>query len=161
MLRTLLLLCALTLPLAPVLGEPLREFNPGPAALDEFIGKGQWVIVKIWASDCEICNREAHQYVDFHEFHKDTDGVMLGISLDGQDRAAALDFIERHEIPYPNLITDYATGMEWYTGVTGRQWIGTPTFLVYDPAGTLRAQQVGAVPTQLIEQFIASNSNTN
>jgi peroxiredoxin len=161
MLRKLLLLCALALPLGPVLGEPLREFHPGPAALDEFLGKGQWVIVKIWVSDCHVCNQEAHQYVDFHEFHKDTDAVMLGISLDGQDRAAALGFIEKHEIPYPSLITDYATGMGWYTSVTGRQWVGTPTFLVYDPEGTLRAQQAGAVPTELIEQFIASNSTTN
>jgi hypothetical protein len=51
--------------------------------------------------------------------------------------------------------------MGWYTSVTGRQWVGTPTFLVYDPEGTLRAQQAGAVPTELIEQFIASNSTTN
>jgi peroxiredoxin len=119
------------------------------------------VIVKIWASDCHVCNQEAHQYADFHEFHQDTDAVMLGISLDGPDRAAALGFIERHEIPYLSLITDLSTGMAWYTSVTGRQWIGTPTFLIYDPQGTLRVQQVGAVPTELIEQFIASNSKTD
>jgi len=161
MLRNLLLLCALTVPFGPALGEPLREFRPGPAALDEFTGKGQWVILKIWASDCHICNREAYQYVDFHEFHKDTDAVMLGLSLDGEDRAAALGFIERHEIQYPNLIADYAIGTGWYANLTGRQWVGTPTFLVYDPSGTLRAQQVGAVPIELIEQFIAKNSIEN
>jgi len=161
MLRKLLLLCALTLPFGSVLGEPLREFHPGPAALDEFTGKGQWVILKIWRSSCHICNREAYQYVDFHEFHKDTDAVMLGLSLDGEDRAAALSFIERHEIPYPNLIGDYATVTGWYANLTGREFVGTPTFLLYDPSGTLRAQQVGAVPTELIEQFIADNTVTN
>ncbi|MDH3452379.1 MAG: TlpA family protein disulfide reductase [Gammaproteobacteria bacterium] len=161
MLKFVALLCALTLPAGPALGEALQEFRSGPAALGEFTGKGKWVVLKIWVSDCEICNQEAHQYVDFHEFHRDTDAVMLGLSLDGDDRAAALDFIERHEIPYPNLLTDYATGAGWYTSVTDRPWIGTPTFLVYDPSGTLRAQQVGAVPTSLIEQFIADNSTAN
>jgi len=161
MLRNLLFLCALTLPLGPALGGSLSEFRPGPAALDGFTGKGQWVVLKIWASDCHICNREAYQYVDFHEFHKDTDAVMLGLSLDGDDPAAASSFIERHEIPYPNLIADYATGTGWYTSVTDRKWVGTPTFLIYDPSGKLRAQQVGAVPVALIEQFIADNTVAN
>jgi len=29
--------------------------------------------------------QEAHQYVDFHEFHKDNDAVILGVSLDGSN----------------------------------------------------------------------------
>lgn len=153
-----LLLSAL-LVLGSALGDALPGLFPGPGALDQYTGKGQWVIVKIWAADCPVCNQEAQQYVDFHERHRDGDAAMLGISLDGDDPAAALAFIEMHELPYPNLITDYQSGARWFTDLTGQAWIGTPSFLIYDPSGTLRAKQVGAVPTELIEQFIAANSN--
>ena len=137
MLKRITLALISMLPIALAGAETLERFDPGPAALAEHTGKGQWVILKIWVSDCHVCNQEAHQYVDFHEFHQDNDAVMLGLSLDGEDRAAALDFIQRHEVTYPNLIVDYAAGAGWYTSVTGRPWVGTPTFLVYDPAGEL------------------------
>ena len=81
---------------------------------------------------------------------------MLGVSLDGKDRQAAQAFIERHDIPYRNLIVSYARGSDWFTQQSGQRWVDTPSFLIYDPSGILRARQVGAVPTDLIEQFIAS-----
>jgi len=126
-------------------------------ALKEFTGKGKWVVVKFWASDCHICNEEAHQYVDFHELHKGKNAVMLGVSLDGRDREAAQDFIRRHQVSYPSLITDYSNGTQLYSKFSGQSWIGTPSFLVFDPSGALRAQQVGAVPAELIEHFIEKN----
>jgi hypothetical protein len=43
---------------------------------------------------------------------------------------------------------------DWFTSLTGARWIGTPTFLIYAPDGELKAQQVGAVPTPIIEDFI-------
>jgi len=136
----------------------LIAFKPGPSALDNYIGSGKWLVVKIWASNCAVCNSEAHRYVDFHEFHKDTDATVLGISLDGDDRTAAQSFIQRHDVNYPNLITDYATGGQWFTSLTGQRFAGTPGFLIYDPDGILRAQQIGAVPTVLSEKFMSSNS---
>ena len=51
-----------------------------------------------------------HQYVDFHEFHKDKDAVMLGVSLDGRNREAAQEFIRRHQVSYPNLINELSNG---------------------------------------------------
>ncbi len=132
----------------------LRNLENGSDAFDEFTGKGQWVIVKFWASDCHVCNQEAHQYVDFHEFHKDNDAVILGVSLDGNNKNAAKAFIRRHQVSYPNLITGLFNGTKLYSSMSGQRWIGTPSFLVFDPYGVLRAQQAGAVPVELIERFI-------
>jgi len=39
---------------------------------------------------------------------------------------------------------------------TGSQFIATPTFVLIDGKGEVRAAQVGAVPTDIIERFIAS-----
>lgn len=130
-------------------------------AIDAYLDKGKWLIVMLWASDCVACNKEAYQYVEFHEFHHETDARVLGISLDGSNQAAAQEFIQKHDVSFPNLITDFASASRWFEKLTGQEFWGTPGFLIYDPAGELRAQQIGAVPISLIEDFIARNSATD
>lgn len=139
--------------------SPLQDFSGKSRSIDEFTGKGKWTIVMIWASDCHVCNHEAHNYIDFHFVHSDKDATVLGISIDGQaGKANAEAFINRHQVNFPNLIGDAAAVADWFTGLTGAPWIGTPTFLIYAPDGVLKAQQVGAVPTAIIEDFMQKSS---
>jgi peroxiredoxin len=160
---TLLPLCAaLLLGAAAASAAPLQDFDGKPRELAEFTGQGQWTVVKIWASYCAVCNNEAHAYVAFHDAHKARDARMLGISLDGADNIAdAQGFIERHQLNYPNLLTDPDTGNLLYMMLTGKPLTGTPAFLVYAPDGTLLAEQVGAVPVALLEQFMADNGGAS
>lgn len=145
---------------AEVGGGLLKGFDGSFHALNEYTGKGKWTIVMLWASDCHACNAEAKQYVKFHKAHKDKDASILGVSLDGEsNKIEAEKFIDRHGITFPNLIEESGKVEQLYTSLTGQPWIGTPTFLVYSPVGELRAAQVGAVPTQVIESFIAKESN--
>ncbi len=137
----------------------LQDMNGKPAALSDYTGKGKWTIVMIWASDCHICNREAHQYVDFQFTHADEDAEMLGISTDGPaGKAAAEGFIKKHDINFPNLIGDVGEVSRLFTELTGAPFVGTPAFLIYDPKGELKAQQIGAVPVEIIEEFMKSQS---
>ncbi len=57
-----------------------------------------------------------------------------------------------------SMKTQFINNLE---SLTGQQFRGTPGFLIYGPSGELRAQQIGAVPVNLIENFIANNSTTN
>ena len=124
-------------------------------ALNEYIGRGQWTVVMFWASDCHVCNAEAHEYVLFHDQHHEEGAAVLGISLDGRaGKAEALRFIDRHMVDFPNLIGEPDVVARLYTSLAGEPWLGTPTFLVFAPDGRLRARQVGAVPAALIEAFI-------
>ncbi len=136
-------------------------FNGSPDALDAYVGKGQWVVVKIWAHDCNVCNEEAHEYVAFHNKHKATDAVMLGISIDGKAKLEkARDFLRRHKIPYTSLLGEPEAVARFYQQKTGSPWIGTPTFIIYDPTGKLVAETAGAVPTTIVEQFITGYTAT-
>lgn len=75
--------------LSPLVSAEMKgfeDFNGNPQVIENYTGKGKWLVVMLWASDCYICNREAHQYVDFHLVHADKDATVLGISLDGQSR---------------------------------------------------------------------------
>lgn len=159
-LRRFIMLALLTM-VAPVMAADmnsgiLKGFDGSFHTLDEYTGKGQWTIVMLWASYCPACNAEAKQYEKFHTAHKDRDARMLGVSLDGMgDKDDAEKFIERHKITFPNLIEEPMKVAKLYENLTGKEWLGTPSFLVFSPDGELRAAQVGAVPTQVIESFIA------
>lgn len=157
--RTILLGALLALGMASaVQAEGLTDLDGKPQSLSDYTGKGKWTVVMIWASDCLICNREAYKYVDFHTFHKDEDARVLGISMDGPSGISdARKFVAEHSVNFPNLIGEPAEVAGVYTDATGQPWRGTPTFLIYDPQGKLRAEQVGAVPPELITEFIARN----
>ena len=135
--------------------ETLRDFDGTPQKLSNYTGKGKWLVVMIWASDCHICNVEVHNYVDFQTFHADQNATVLGISMDGAAKKTdAVAFIKRHEVNFPNLIGEPAAVAALYTRLTDRPWVGTPSFLIYSPEGELKAQQVGAVPPHIIEAYI-------
>ena len=132
------------------------NFDASNGALDAYTGKGQWVILEIWAHDCHVCNETAHEYVAFHNKHKDKDVLMLGLSMDGKKNLKkAKKYMRRHEIPYTNLLGEPEVVTGYYQNRTGSPWIGTPAFMIFDPSGELVAETAGAVPTTLIEQFIA------
>ncbi len=135
----------------------LKSIEGKATNLEAHIGKGDWKVVILWASDCHACNQEAEQYIQFHEANKDKNIKLMGVSLDG---AAKLDeakaFIKRHDVTFPNLIGEFEQVASMYESLTGGQWLGTPTILIYNPKGELKAAQPGAVPVSLIEEFINS-----
>ena len=137
----------------------LYELNGKPSSIEKYAGKGKWLVVMFWSSDCHICNKEAHQYVDFHFAHSDDNASVLGISLDGtKNKVLAEGFIKKHKVNFPNLIGEPEAIADMFTQLTGVLWAGTPTFLIYSPKGELLIQQIGAVPTELIENFIESQT---
>jgi len=139
--------------------QGFQDFNGKPQVLENYTGKGKWLVVMMWASDCHICNKEAHEYVDFHMVHSDDDATVLGISLDGESRKKeAENFIKKHSVDFPNLIAEPEHVAAIYKELTGQFFAGTPTFLIFSPDGELKAAQAGAVPTQLIEDFMKQNS---
>ena len=144
-------------------GSPLFQ-NLGSDAfetVDIHRGQGQWLVVMLWASDCEICKTEVGAYKQFHQRHRQTTASVLGLTIDGTaGKEEALDFVNQHNLNFSNLIGEPETVMSYFQVLTGSPWIGTPSFLVFGPNGELMAQQVGALSPGLIEQFIADNSAT-
>lgn len=137
------------------------DFDGKPQQIEDHTGGGKWLVVMIWASDCHICNAEAVTYARFHESQREKGVGVLGVSMDGQDKkAAALAFIERHDLPYPNLIGEPGMISLYYAALTRESLRGTPTFLIFDPDGELAAAQAGAVSPDAINRFIAKKNAT-
>lgn len=136
-----------------------QDFSGKTVSFESKLVKGKWTVVMIWASDCSVCNREAHQYVDFHTFHSEKDASVVGISIDGEEKLKeAKGFIKKHHIEFPNLIAEFETVARLYYELTGDNFGGTPTILLYSPEGELKAAQAGAVPAEIIEEFISKQS---
>ena len=128
----------------------LRDFEGQKRQVSEFVGKGKWVVLVIWASDCHICNQEIHQMTFFHNEHSKHDAIVLGVSIDGRERIdMARKFIERHSLNFTNLLAEAEDLDQFPT-----PFFGTPTYYIYTPSGKLASWQVGAVTQAQVEAFI-------
>lgn len=154
----MLLLMSFCLPV--MANGELTAFSGKKQGIEQHLEKGKWLVVMIWASDCHVCNKEAHSYDAFHKKHKSKDAKIVGLSIDGKiKKREAQKFIERHKVSFPNMLGEPKEVMNLYFDLTGDTTFGTPSFLVYGPKGNLIAGQVGAVPPALIETFIKEESS--
>lgn len=133
----------------------LKDFDGKIHTLDEYTSQGKWTVVMFWASDCHVCNKEVHQYIEFHSQRKNRNAQVIGVSMDGPEKLKeAKSFKTRHNVNFPNLIGSPESVAKLYYDLTGSQFTGTPSFLVFSPEGELLAQQAGAVPAKLLDEFI-------
>jgi peroxiredoxin len=131
----------------------LKDLSGGEQHLSQLIGQGQWTVVVLWAEDCEVCNAEIQSLDFFHDEHKNKDARILGISIDGEEKIKlAQEFVKRHDLSFPNLLIE--PDMRQISKLGGGDFIGTPTFYIYTPEGEIVASQAGAVPVNILEDFI-------
>ena len=124
-------------------------------SFNDFRGKGKWLVVMVWRKDCHVCNQEVHQYMAFHKKHKDTLATVIGISVDGPEgKAKAQSFIKRHKVNFPTMLISSQMFGSLYHAMSGKQFRGTPTIMIYARDGSHKGQQAGAVPSSIIEKFI-------
>lgn len=137
----------------------LKDFNGKERLLNEYTGKGEWVVVMLWASDCKVSNNTIHTYNDLHNASDVHNLQIIGISLDGTNGInQARRFIENHSVDFPNFIGNAQTIPTMYKLLTGQTEFATPAFLLFNPEGELLAHQVGAIPADMIESFIKQQS---
>jgi peroxiredoxin len=153
--KLLLLPLLLWLPLAAMADDALYDLEGHSRGLSDYIGRGQWTVVMIWASSCGVCQYEAPHLEAFQQKHKDSDAQVLGVSIDGRDGMAdAQQFVDDHELSFPNLVGSPEAVAALYYDLTGNHLLGTPGFLVLDPAGRLRTYESGRIDVALLERFI-------
>ena len=128
-------------------------------SIQEYIGKGKWVVVNIWGPKCPPCVDEMPELQSFHEDHKDKNAIVIGIALDYPsfgpgNKQDVSRFAEDNFISFPLLLGD-AQSTEHLGAGSLR---GTPTTLLFSPSGKLEGMQVGQITQQIIENFIARST---
>jgi len=100
--------------------------------------KGKVVLVNFWATWCPPCREETPSLVALYERFKDQGLVVLGISVDRDDRAVR-EFVQRYGVSYPVLRDpDASTSHAW--GV-----FKYPETFIVDRNGIVRHHLIGAV----------------
>ncbi len=146
----LLFIPGLALSTAPDIA--LKDLEGRDRNVNEFLGKGKWVVVAVWSADCPVCRREIYHMTFFHDENRKKSIEVLGLSIDGsQNVEKARAFARDQSLNFPNLIGNLDTP----SLLSGSLFIGTPTYYVFSPSGELLAQRIGAVTQEQMESLIA------
>ena len=124
--------------------------------LNEYIGKGKWTALNIWGTRCPPCMEEIPELIHFHDDHKDSNAIVVGVAIDfpsygyaRKDQVA--DFIEEYLVEFPVLLSDASISEK----IGASRLEGLPTTYLYTPEGELVGMQVGGITGNILENFIA------
>ena len=127
---------ALTLPVL-VAGDGIGPVGTHVALADL---RGRTVIVNIWASWCDPCEKEAPVLDEIARHYRERGDEVLVLGVDVRDLSEdALAFWDEYDLTYPSLRdrSDEASGKFEITGV--------PETYVIDPQGRIAYRQIGEV----------------
>ena len=127
--------------------------------LADQIGQGKWTLVMFWQVECSVCRQQEPIISEFHEKYKDLNAEVIGISIDGMQRIDDVkEFLAARDLSYPNYVGDLGMMAFNYQAITEVPFRGTPTYLLFNPAGELLGDNPGPVRMEALEKFIASRS---
>ncbi len=147
---------ALLLPLtARAGGVEVQTLAGRHAGLGEFLAKDKWTVVMVWTTYCGACRKQYPLISAFHSKHKDKDAQVLGVSLDGFDQGEKIKAYQTaHAQNFPSVMADSDQFIDKYQRTTGEKFTGTPTYMLFDAKGGLRAYIDGLVSIADIENYI-------
>ncbi len=141
-------------------GKPFVDFEGQYKTVEDYFDNEKWTVVMIWRHDCHICNQEIDSYAFFHDGNPAAN--VLGLSIDGMAKKAdAENFIAAYDLPFENLLGEIGDVAKYYQDLTGRRFLGTPSFLIFNPQGQLAANRVGAVAPEMISNFIRRSTSSS
>ncbi len=152
-----LLLSNLSPAFAQVPDVSLQGLDGRAHHLSEYIGRGKWVIVNIWGPRCPPCRGEMPILNDFHEQHRQTDAIVLGMALDFPSFGYAREdevraFVDDYFISFPILLGD----QEIASLIGGKTLSAVPTTYFFHPDGKLTARWKGTVTENELEEYITN-----
>ncbi len=122
-----------------------------PVSIESFTGNGKWLIVQAWSSKCSICNKAMPGLVKASRSFKNA--RVIGVSLDGSKNTAQ-HFVNKHKINFPTLVSNNNEFNDYLLKVADEGLKGTPTYLIFDPQGKLKAMQPGDIPPTTLQNFL-------
>ncbi|MBX2882260.1 MAG: TlpA family protein disulfide reductase [Granulosicoccus sp.] len=133
----------------------LQSMNADRVHLSDYIVDGRWNLVMFWSTDCVPCEEQKPMIESFHQQHKDSRAVVLGIVTDGLEMKEEIDVLmKKHDPSYPNLVVFADVFYRQYEELTGKPFRVTPTYLLFSPAGDLVGARSGKIERQFIDKIV-------
>jgi thiol-disulfide isomerase/thioredoxin len=128
-----------------------------PDAVANHVGKDKWTLVMVWSTACVTCRMETPAVDAYYQANSKGRVRVLGVAINGHARKKAIEgFRADYGMSFPTLVADPSQYLGHFKAQTGRPFSGTPTFLLYSPAGELSGINVGAINLEKLDAFIAS-----
>ncbi|PWQ92786.1 TlpA family protein disulfide reductase [Leucothrix pacifica] len=130
----------------------MSDIYGNPSELNHHVGKGKWLVVKVWRSDCGICMSTMHETNSARDTIPNTE--IVGVSLDGDARVAN-QALRRVRVNFKNLVSNANEFNRYIKRSTRRNITGYPTYMIYAPNGKLKAMQTGDVKPSELRRYIS------
>lgn len=151
LLRSIVVLLCAVFPLSAI---AMTDLNGRHSNLEKYTGKGKWLVVEAWHSNCRVCGismpslaKSVHTLPNTH---------VMSVSLDG-NRTNAMRFLNRYNIKLPTLVSNIGEFNRYLQKVAQEGLTGTPTYLIFNPKGDLLGLQAGYISPASIKGFLRSN----
>jgi len=133
----------------------LNSIDDSEHKLSEYIGHGKWVVLNIWGTRCPPCREEMPEFVRFHDEHKNSDAIVVGIAIDFPSYGYAkknevISFADDYLIDFPLFLSDSSITEKIGLG----RLEGLPTTYLFNPDGEVVGMQVGGITQKILEDFI-------
>ncbi|RVU84063.1 TlpA family protein disulfide reductase [Leucothrix sargassi] len=142
---------ALTIFLNTAALAQMTDIYGNPNELNNYLGRGKWVVVKVWKSSCQVCMTTMRQTNSSQRVLPNT--WVLGVSLDGDPRVAKQS-LHRLRVNFKNLVSNLPEFNRYIKRSTKRNITGFPTYMIYDPKGKLKAMQTGSIKPAELRRYI-------
>lgn len=153
----LFLAALLASPGAAAGGFAVTTLDGEAGSLGPHLDKTRWNLVMVWTTYCQFCREQYPMVSKFHDDHRARDAVVLGISLDGAQKLGKVrQYRKDQSHSFPSVIADADAFRELYGKLTGETFTGTPTYLLIDKDGGMRAYLDAPATLEAIEQFLAA-----
>jgi len=140
----------------------LQSMDASRVNLMDYMGDDSWTVVMFWATDCIPCEEQKPALEAFHQKHKNGIAKVVGVVIDGMESKSEIDVIMNHHAPtYPNLVAFNDVFHRQYNELVGRPFRTTPTFLVFDPTGTLQGNLYGYIDFEALSQHVSQQVSSN
>ena len=101
--------------------------------LTDYFDPRQWTRVMVWTTYCTVCEREFPVVAELHRRHRDDDFRVLGLALDGSAARAEVARVMATRAPgFDSLVAEPEELAASYARLTGENFDGTPTYLLFD-----------------------------
>ncbi len=138
-------------------GEPLAIAGPtmDGEPLDLADLRGKVVVLNSWASWCPPCRAEIPAFINLSETSDPADVVVVGLNVT-DDAAAAQDFVDEFDIPYPNISDPDGALLATVPGVPPAS---LPSTVILDREGRPAATIIGGTNAVTLSTLVASVLN--
>jgi thiol-disulfide isomerase/thioredoxin len=139
----------------------LEDTNGKQHSLNEYIGKGKWVVVNVWATACPYCRAELEDLNNFHARHHNNDAIVIGLTLEWPGFAYPdKDYLVNFALDYFIDYTLFLVDAELASKVIGKQVNMIPITFFYNPEGKLVLRLNGVVTEAVLEEAIKNKSSS-